>query len=302
MPPSDFRGSEDFPDFSLPERTDKPWEYIHREPRPSRPAWRQGDRVLAPWEPNFLYAGRVVEIRDNQALIEFDDGDAGWVLLELLRPLAVPTGQKVLCRRRMGASFFAAEIRQLRGDEVCVVFDEGPDEMWTSVAALRIPCQPAGPGAAPTRIASHLAFLKHLQPGDRVWAPWNIGSLFAGTVDRIEDTEVHVHFDDGDRGWVQLEQLAPLDIPIGLRVLGRWRMGAQFFPGIVTELKGDKIHIQYDDGDREWTRPAALMVLCQPFGPAARPTRVATRWVGLWGRLVTWLIFLGILFLLFSRR
>src|SRR5262249_18517903 len=198
----------------------------------------------------------------------FDDGDAGWVLLHQVRALTVARGQKVLSRRRMGPHFFPAEILEVRGDEVRVGFeDRQGGEEWTRVAALRIPCQPTGPGASRTRVASHMAFLEHLRSGDRVWAPWASTTLFAGTVDRIAGREAHIHFDDGDQGWVQLEQLLPLQIPVGLRVLGRWRMGGQFYPGTVTEVRGEQVHIQYDDGDREWNRPAALVLPCHPVGP-----------------------------------
>jgi hypothetical protein len=253
--------------------------------------------VLAPWEPDCLYAGRVTEIRDNQALIQFDDGDAGWVVPDRVRPLAVRQGQRVLSRRRMGLSFFPGEILEVRGDEVLVRFDGGQGEEWTRLAALRIPCQPTGPGATPVKVASHRASLDHLQPGDRVWAPWNSGALYAGAVERIEGPEAHVHFDNGDRGWVQLEQLVPLQIPVGLRVLGRWKMGSHFYPGTVTDVQGERVHIQYDDGDREWTRAAALVLPCEPFGPDARPTRRTGQWNYALGWVIPILIgvFLGFL-------
>ena len=46
---------DDFPDLTIPERTDKAREPFHPAARAA--AWRQGDRVLAPWEPQFLYSG-----------------------------------------------------------------------------------------------------------------------------------------------------------------------------------------------------------------------------------------------------
>jgi hypothetical protein len=234
--------------------------------------------VLAPWEPGFLYAGRIAEVRDSRALVEFADGDAAWVPLDDLRALALRRGQKVHSRRRLGQEYLPAEVRDVRGDEVCVAFADNPGEEWTTVAALRIPCQPAGPTAAPPPTASSGGSLDRLQPGDRVWAPWASAALFAGTLDRIQDGEAHIHFDDGDQGWVLLEQLVPLEIPVGLRISGRWKMGAHFYPGTVTEVDGERVHIRYDDGDQEWTRPAALMLPCEPFGPDARPTKVAARW------------------------
>jgi hypothetical protein len=208
-----------------------------------------GDRVLAPWEPIFLYTGRIAEVQDNQALIEFSDGGAGWVTLDQLRSFAVPKGEKVLSRRNMGALYIPAEIREVRE--------------WTTIAALRFPCQPIGPGAAPTQPAAHTTtFRENLQPGDRVWAPWNSATLYAGTVDQIKGQEVHIRFDEGDRGWVQREQLLPLDIPVGLRVAARKKKGGQYFPATVTEVEADRILVVFDDdkSSEQWTTPAALVV------------------------------------------
>ncbi len=116
------------------------------------------------------------------------------------------------------------------------------------------------------------------QPGDRVWAPWKSNSLAVGTIDIFENEEAHIHFDDGNRGWVQVNQLMALQIPVVLRVQGRWQMGFFFYPGTIGQVAGERIFIQYDDGDREWTTPAALKVPCDPFGPDARPTKVASHW------------------------
>jgi hypothetical protein len=98
--------------------------------------WQQGDRVLAPWEPDFLYVGKIAQINGNQALIAFDDGDAGWVLLDQIRPLVVKEGQKVLSRRKLGPQFFPAEILEVRGEAVHVMFQDNQRDEWTRVAAL----------------------------------------------------------------------------------------------------------------------------------------------------------------------
>jgi hypothetical protein len=262
-----------FHDLTLPERADKPRTEPTPLAWPTRARWDVGDRVLAPWEPQYLYAGRVAQLQGQEALIEFDDRDAGWVRLVQLQPLAVERGQRVLCRRRMGPLFFPAEIREVRDEEVCVAFADGQGEEWTRVAALRIPCQVTGPGAEPTRVGSPRLSFEGLGPGDRVWAPWDRGTLFAGTIDQVRGDEVHIHYDDGDAGWVRREQLLPLEIPVGLRVLARWKMGRHVYPGVVSQVQGERLFINYDDGDREWTTPAALLIPCQPFGPDARPTK-----------------------------
>lgn len=309
MPTPGFN-PDSFPDMRIPERTDpvpapRPMPDMtipDRLPEPVLPqsgsgqSWKVGDRVLAPWEPNFLYTGRIADIQDNQALIQFGDGDEGWVVLERLRPLVVPKGQKVLSRRNMGPNFFPGEILEVRGDEVCVGFDDGGEDEWTTIAALRIPCQP-GPGATPTKVAAPLPHYQGLQPphdqtfqtGDRVWAPWNSATLFAGTVDQIKDDgEVHIHFDDGDRGWVLREQLLPLDIPVGMQLAARKRRGGQYFPATVHEVQGERICLIFEDDKthEHWAAPADLVLLTQPYGPDARPTRNVAS-----GPNMSWLIY-----------
>lgn len=303
MAAPDFELPSDFPDLTLPEKTEKTPEPIRPilQSPPSTAKWRVGDRVLAPWEPTFLYVGRIAQFDNQRALIEFEDGDAGWVELSRLQPLSVQRGQKVWSRRKMGAGFHAAEIVDLRGDQV-VGFTDQADEIWTTVAALRIPSQATGPGAVPTKMASHLAFQENLQPGDRVWAPWNRAMLYAGTVDEIKTGEVHVHFDDSDRGWVLIEQVFSLEIPVGLFVLARRKMGNQYFPGQVTQVNGDRIQIQFDAGGKEWTKPAALAVPVQPFGVDARPTRNASGTRANLGWLIPVGIFVGLTLLRLGCR
>jgi hypothetical protein len=305
MPPRPPDRPDGFPDMTIPDRPalDRTDTTVDRA-RPlfptSQVAWKVGDRVLAPWEPNFLYVGKIAQLDGGQALIEFEDGDAGWVQLDQIRTLALARHLKVLCRQRMGPTFAPAEILDIDGDKVHVRFQNGSDE-WTRLAALRIPCEPRGPGAAPAKVASHLAFLQHLRRGDRVWAPWGSTTLFAGTVDDIRDQEAHIHFDDGDQGWVLLEQLVPLQLVPGTRVLGRWKMGAQYHPAIVTQMDGERVHLRYDNGDQETTRAVAVVVPCEPIGPAARPSKVVNRGRVSWRWLVA-LAVIGAVVLFFLLR
>lgn len=129
MPSPNGPNPGNIPDMSLGERSEKPapaqplpevsTSYTP-QPEPVKtpssaessapPDWQEGDRVLAPWEPVFLYAGTIKQIKideaqGDQALIQFDDGDAGWVFLFSLCPLEVKNGQKVLSRRNMGPHF-----------------------------------------------------------------------------------------------------------------------------------------------------------------------------------------------------
>jgi hypothetical protein len=176
MSSSNLPDPDKIPDMSLGERSDKapapipPWEVptsIQAQagggvapPEKSEPparVWRAGDRVLAPWEPMFLYAGTIEQIkvddaRGDQALIDFDDGGAGWVFVYSICPREITTGQRVHCRRGNGPQYYPCEILDVDGDDVRVHFDEGGVE-WTTVATLRFPCIENGPPAVPTRFA-----------------------------------------------------------------------------------------------------------------------------------------------------
>jgi hypothetical protein len=225
----------------------------------------------------FCYVGTIQEINKNRVMIQFDDGDAGWVAVDQIRPLSVTRGQKVSSRRNMGALFYPGEIVQVRGDEVLVGFEDGTDE-WTRIAAIRFFREEDddSEGAQPTKVASNQVFLERLRKGDRVWAPWMAGIRFVGIVHEIRDGEAHIHFDDGDQGWVQLAQLLPFEPTVGMRVLANWRRAGQYYPGVVTKINGERLHIHYDDGDEEWTKAAALAIPGDPDGPKARPTKTVS--------------------------
>lgn len=119
-------------------------------------------------------------------------------------------------------------------------------------------------------LRGNATFIASLTPGTRVWAHWEPTKLFAGTVEEIQSNEVCVQFDDGDKTWVMSDQVMPLLLEEGMQVMARWQMEHAFFPGTITRVDGERIYIEYDDGDEEWTTPAALGIPCEPFIPTAQ--------------------------------
>jgi hypothetical protein len=101
--------------------------------------------------------------------------------------------------------------------------------------------------------------------GDRVLAPWEPQWLYPGTVGAVQGQQVYMIFDDGDRGWVPLAAVRLLNVRIGSRVYGRWQGGRFYYAGTVTQVQGNLIFIQYDDGDQEWTTVSLVRV---PVGMA----------------------------------
>ena len=260
----------------------------------SRPEWREGDRVLAPWEAHFLYFGVIEQIEEGQARIAFGDGDEGWVFVNQIRPVALTPGQKVFCRPQPGHPHWPAEIVEIAGERIRIAFENA--ENWVDLAALRIPTEPAGPDAVPIKTVSHLTFTKNLQPGTRVWAHWMSGALFVGTVLEANKREGHIQFDDGDAGWVKLELLFPLILVPDMRIMGRRKMGMSWYPGTITEIAEKAIYIRYDDGKTEWTTTAALMLPMASPAPSARVTRNANS-----GR-TGWMVWLVVVVIAFSLR
>ena len=91
--------------------------------------------------------------------------------------------------------------------------------------------------------------------GSRVLAMWpvEVEWWYPGVVCGLAGAEFEIQFDDGDRTVVTQGELLPLAIGVGTRVWGRYQGGRFYYPGKVSEQRGEAIHIEYDDGDQEWT-------------------------------------------------
>lgn len=275
--------------------------------------WQVGDRVLAPWEPQFLYTGQIVELQGGEARIEFEDGDCGWVQLNQIRALRLLIGQKLLCRRKSGPGYFQAQIAELRGQEARVTFVEGGPDEWTGGAELRIPCEAIGQPARPALSDARMEFLDSIKPGQRVWAPWMQGAYFVGKVEQVKGEELLILFDDGDKGWVMKGLVAPFKLSIGMPVASRRRGDPNYYPGTITGFEGEYVTIAFDDGKKASVPTAFLAVPGDPSLPDARPvgssaSRLAAggtgggSWFGgygwvIWGAIVV----IGIIVRIFLR-
>jgi len=97
--------------------------------------------------------------------------------------------------------------------------------------------------------------------GQRVLAQWSPEEYYyPGVIRAIQGGKHLVAFDDGDQALVTAKQIASLEIKVGSRVFGRWKGAPAYFPGKVTRQNGEKIYIQYDDGDQEWTTVSMVRV------------------------------------------
>lgn len=98
--------------------------------------------------------------------------------------------------------------------------------------------------------------------GDRVLARWPAETdwWYPGVVCLAEPAKLEVQFDDGDRAELAPWEVTALQVRIGSRVFGRWQGGKFYYPGQVTEQRGEAIHIVYDDGDQEWSTVSLIRV------------------------------------------
>ncbi len=76
----------------------------------------------------------------------------------------------------------------------------------------------------------------------------------------VGEDVVEVQYDDCQRAQLTSAQLRPLQVGIGSRVYVRWKGGPSYYPGRITMAEGGAVHVEYDDGDKEWATVSAMRV------------------------------------------
>ncbi|SFT96502.1 MULTISPECIES: tudor domain-containing protein [unclassified Mesorhizobium] len=82
----------------------------------------------------------------------------------------------------------------------------------------------------------------------------NAGYWFPGIAEKVEGGTVTIRYDDGDRETVSLDKVRPYDWMIGMKVQCNYKNAGEWYPGTIASLAGEKIGINYDDGDKETTK------------------------------------------------
>lgn len=210
--------------------------------------WKVGDRVLAPWEPDFLYPGTIAYVGRNGLVIEYDDGDEGYVPESTVRPLQVQVGSQVQIRRDPDVNrYYWGEILAVYDSEVKVRYSEDDSEETLPIGRIRIPRVLL---RLPREQEEELAAL--WKPGDRVLAPWEPYFLYPGTIRQVESGIALIDYDDGDVGPVSLAELAPLHLEAGMRVQARRdRFEKVYEPATITAVEDDSVTVRYDADDTE---------------------------------------------------
>lgn len=89
--------------------------------------------------------------------------------------------------------------------------------------------------------------------GDRVLAQWSNGKWYPAQIATYRGGRYHIRFDDGDTARVTERQVRPFSWHEGTRVECKWQQGRRYHSGHITAIRGSRVRVQYDDGDREVT-------------------------------------------------
>ncbi len=102
-------------------------------------AWKEGARVFAPWEEEWLYPGVIRCLDDDVAFIKFDDGDRALLPVDALQPVRVQKGDLLFSRRDKGPQlYYPAKVLRANGEEIELEYQDGGREE-TTVSYVRFP-------------------------------------------------------------------------------------------------------------------------------------------------------------------
>jgi hypothetical protein len=137
-----------------------------------------------------------------------------------------------------------------------------------------------------------------LQVGERVFCRFKGGpEYFPGEVSRRDGEMVHIQYEDGDEETTSIRLVrllrddwfptpAVAGVRPGDRIFGCW-FDSHWYPGVVLEVDGKRVHVLFDDGDQaqltpDRLRPLALNVGDRVYcrlkgGPAFYPCEVTSK-------------------------
>ncbi|HOD14471.1 MAG TPA: hypothetical protein PK307_02550 [Spirochaetota bacterium] len=87
--------------------------------------------------------------------------------------------------------------------------------------------------------------------GDRILGQWSDGYWYPAKIASQAGATFKVMFDDGDVADLTADKIRKVDWKVGTAVECNWKNGGAYYPGKITVIKGEMIHISYNDGDQE---------------------------------------------------
>jgi hypothetical protein len=205
--------------------------------------WRNGDRVLGRWFDFFWYPATILAIGTKGYHLLFDDGDQRVVQDLGLMPIDIEEGEELFIRPKNQPQriYTSARVTRVKGEIIDVELEDGTQETNQKISRARLWRCPVGTGSV------------EYDEGDRVWATDIDAFIYPAEVLSVENDKIVVQFLDGPERMLTPELLKSFDLRIGTPVQCRWKGGQAYFPGKITQMEGDRVHLAYDDGDKEWT-------------------------------------------------
>jgi len=205
--------------------------------------WRTGDRVLGRWFDLFWYPATILAIGTKGYHLLFDDGDQRVVGDIGLMPLLVEEGEEIFIRPKNQPQriYTPGRVLRVQGETVDVELEDGTHESNQKVSRARFWRCPVGVKSIP------------FDEGDRVWATDIDSFTYPAEIVSINEDKIVVHFLDGPERMLTPELIKRFELKAGTAVACRWKAGQTYFSGKITKIEGDRVHIDYDDGDKEWT-------------------------------------------------
>jgi hypothetical protein len=217
--------------------------------------WRTGDRVLGRWFDFFWYPATILAIGTKGYHLLFDDGDQRVVKDLGMMPLDVEEGEELFIRPKNQPQklYLPARVLRVKGEIIDVELEDGTQETNHKVSRARFWRCPIGVRSLP------------VEEGDRVWAEDVDGYTYPAEILSIDHDKIMVHFLDGPERMLTPELLKPFDLRAGTAVECRWKGGQTYFSGKITQIEGDRVHLAYDDGEKEWTTVRLVRLILQRY-------------------------------------
>lgn len=90
--------------------------------------------------------------------------------------------------------------------------------------------------------------------GDRAFAFWDEDEYFyPATVLKIEGEDIYIRFDSGEEEWTDPDYLDDYLAEAGEEIECKSAQDGMYYNVIVTDVDGDRVQVEYEDGATEWS-------------------------------------------------
>ena len=157
-------------------------------------------------------------------------------------------GDRVECNWKSGGKFYSGRVGAKESGKLFINYDDGDKEHTT--ADMCRPLESSG----------------GLGEGSSVECRWKNGTTwYPGTIAKKTGKQVFIHYNDGDKEDTTLDKCRAAGgssggLDVGAAVSCNWKGGGTWYPGVIAEKTGNKVFIQYNDGDKEHT----TLGMCRP--------------------------------------